>query len=84
VTTQTQTKTVLGTVVKFRAKEGYGFIRPDGQDTDIFVHFSSIYSPVNEDPIRSLVRDQRVSFQIADTERGPKAVNVRVIPQGEM
>jgi Cold shock proteins len=64
-----------GTVKWFNAEKGYGFIeREDGQG-DVFVHFSAI----NAEGYRTLVEGQRVSFEVTQDVKGPRATNVTVI-----
>jgi cold shock protein len=64
-----------GTVKWFDSKKGYGFIQPDGEKKDIFVHYSHIVG----DGYRSLEADQRVEFEIVPSAKGPQAEEVRVI-----
>ena len=60
-----------GKVKWFNETKGYGFIqRDDGQD--VFVHYTSIQG----DGFRTLSEGQRVSFEVVEGERGPKATNV--------
>lgn len=60
-----------GTVKWFSEKRGFGFIeQEDGQD--LFVHFSAIQS----EGFKTLVEGDRVSFEIEESDRGPKAKNV--------
>ncbi|MEI7991150.1 MAG: cold shock domain-containing protein [Actinomycetota bacterium] len=60
-----------GTVKFFNDQKGYGFIsRDDGED--LFVHFSNIIGSGR----RTLVQDQKVSFEIGEGRRGPEARNV--------
>ena len=61
-----------GTVRWFSRVKGYGFIQPDGQEKDVFVHFSAIKG----EGYRNLNEGQRVLFSIEDTEKGPQAVEV--------
>lgn len=63
----------FGTVKWFSRIKGYGFIAPDDQEQEIFVHFSGIEG----EGYRNLEKGQRVSFQVEETEKGPQAVNVR-------
>ena len=69
----------LGTVQWFSRVKGYGFIRPDGQEEDVFVH----YSAVRGDGYRNLNQDQRVEFTLEDTPKGPQAVDVIGLDTGE-
>ena len=57
-----------GTVKWFNAQKGFGFIQPDGNDRDVFVHISA----VERSGLGSLTEGQRVSFDIV-TERGKQA-----------
>ncbi len=61
-------------VVKwFDAKRGYGFIvHPDG-DADVFVHYSSIQS---EQRFKTLRKEQTVTFDLEEGDKGLHAVNV--------
>lgn len=60
-----------GTVKFFNNTKGFGFIKPDDSDQDVFVHTTGLVDDIKE--------DDKVSF---DTETGPKginAVNVRLV-----
>jgi CspA family cold shock protein len=61
-----------GTVQWFSRVKGYGFIRPDGQEEDVFVH----YSAIRGEGYRNLNEGQRVEFTMEDTPKGPQAVDV--------
>jgi len=63
-----------GTVKWFSDKKGYGFIEQDNGE-DIFFHFSSI----NIQGFKTLNESDRVSFDVEETDRGPKAKNVSKI-----
>lgn len=60
---------LTGTVRLWR-DEGYGFIDADG-DT-YFCHWSQLPG----DGFKSLVRGEMVQFDVEDSDRGPRAVNV--------
>ena len=63
---------IQGTVRWFSRVKGYGFIQPDGQGKDVFVHFSAIQG----EGYRNLDEGQRVEFAVEDTGKGPQAVQV--------
>jgi CspA family cold shock protein len=63
---------IQGTVRWFSRVKGYGFIQPDGQEKDVFVHFSAIQG----EGYRNLDEGQRVEFAVEDTNKGPQAVQV--------
>jgi CspA family cold shock protein len=64
-----------GTVKWFSDDKGFGFITPDDQSKDLFVHHSGIAG----DGYRSLAEGAKVSYDAESGDKGPKAVNVQVI-----
>lgn len=63
-----------GTVKWFNDRKGFGFITTsDG--SDYFVHHTSIQG----DGFKTLPEGAEVQFEIEQSDRGPKAVNVSVI-----
>ncbi len=62
-----------GTVKFFNETKGYGFISPDDGSKDVFVHITA----VEASGLRTLDRDQKVSFDVEPDQRGPKAVNIK-------
>ncbi len=60
-----------GIVKWFSDKKGFGFIERE-DDTDIFVHFSSI----NMEGFKTLAEGDRVTFDVEESDRGPAAKNV--------
>ena len=63
-----------GTVKWFNDAKGYGFISPEEGDKDLFVHMSSIQM----EGFKTLSDDQKVSYQVETSDRGPVATNVIV------
>jgi len=68
-------KRVTGKVKWFNSKKGFGFIIPDNGGKDLFVHFTAIQSS----GYKTLKEGQKVEFEIMETNKGDKAVNVKVI-----
>jgi CspA family cold shock protein len=62
-----------GTVKWFNPDKGFGFIAPDDETADVFVHFSAI----SGSGYRSLDENQKVEFDTAQGQKGPQAENVR-------
>jgi cold shock protein len=61
-----------GTIKWFNDRKGYGFIQSE-DDTDIFVHRNAI-------PIGTYLNEgDSVEFEIEKSEKGPNAINVKII-----
>ncbi len=67
----------VGRVVRFDETRGYGFIAPDDGGEDVFVHANEL---INRG-VR-VATGARVTFEVVDGERGPKAYQVRVMTDG--
>ena len=67
-----------GTVKWFNDKKGYWFIT-DNEKNDIFVHYTGIVA----DGFKGLTEGQKVTFDVIDTEKGTKAVNVKSVTESE-
>jgi cold shock protein len=66
-----------GTVKFFNAQKGYGFIAPEGGDSDVFVHISA----VEQAGLKTLHEGQRLSFDVVTDQRRGKtnAQNLKVV-----
>ena len=62
-----------GTLKRFFHDKGYGFIKVDGEEKDVFVHKTSVLEGeyINE--------GDKVEFEITEGEKGVKARNVKKI-----
>jgi len=61
-----------GKVKWFNEKKGFGFIEQEG-GPDLFVH----YSAIDSEGFKTLNEDDEVSFEVVESERGPKAHGVK-------
>ena len=66
-----------GRVKWFNNAKGFGFILPDDESEDYFVHYSSIVM----DGYKTLKAGQAVSFEMIDGPKGTHAVNVSLLDQ---
>jgi cold shock protein len=64
-----------GTVKWFNSAKGFGFIGPDRGGKDIFVHASAL----DRSGLTGLTEGQRVAVDVADGQKGPEAVSLRLI-----
>jgi len=64
-----------GTVKWFNSEKGYGFITPEDGSKDLFAHHSSIVMT----GYKSLTENQAVEFDVTESEKGPKATNIRLL-----
>ncbi|MEC7030290.1 MAG: cold-shock protein [Pseudomonadota bacterium] len=63
-----------GIVKWFNETKGYGFIKPDSGDQDVFVHISAVRNA----GMQTLQEDQRVQFEVEAGSNGKtSAVNLK-------
>lgn len=63
-----------GTVKWFNDAKGYGFLTPSDGGRDIFVHYTDIVGSGH----KSLKDSDPVSFEMGQSGKGPKAINVQL------
>ncbi len=63
---------MTGTVKWFNNAKGYGFVKADEKDDDVFVHFSAI----DMEGYRTLKEGQKVQFEITQGPKGLHAARV--------
>ena len=64
---------MTGTIKRLNTEKGFGFITPDGEDKDVFFHSSSLV----EVTFDQLHEGDKVSFDTEQSEKGPRAANVK-------
>ncbi|MEJ7794115.1 MAG: cold-shock protein [Nocardioides sp.] len=62
-----------GTVKWFNAEKGFGFIAQEDGGDDVFVHYSAIVTQ----GYKTLDENQKVEFDVTQSDKGPQAENVR-------
>lgn len=66
---------LTGKVKWFNATKAYGFITPDDNSKDIFVHVTAL----NKSGITTLKDGQAVSFEVEEDKGKKSAVNLKII-----
>lgn len=64
-----------GTVKWYNPMKGFGFIVADSGGKDIFVHATAL----ERSGITDLAEEQRVTVDVADGQKGPEAVSLRLL-----
>ncbi|MBM43733.1 MAG: cold-shock protein [Phycisphaerae bacterium] len=64
-----------GTIGRYFDQNGFGFIKPDAGEKDLFVHITE----VKTEGVSSLTEGQRVTYEEIEGQKGPKAVNVEIV-----
>lgn len=62
-----------GKIKSWLSGRGFGFIESDESGEDIFIHSSDVHGAYD------LKEGQKVKFDVQNTSKGPKAINVRLI-----
>ncbi len=60
-----------GTVKFFNNSKGFGFITPDDEGKDVFVHKNGLIDNITE--------GDKVSYDVEEGQKGLNAINVKVI-----
>ena len=63
-----------GMVKWFDSRKGFGFIEKEDGSGDVFVHFTDLAG----EGYRTLREGERVKFEIAESPKGAKAINVEL------
>jgi CspA family cold shock protein len=58
-----------GTIKFFNESKGYGFIKEEGSNQEIFVHVTGLDEKVRE--------NDKVTFEVVEGKKGVSAVNVK-------
>ena len=66
-------KRLNGTVKWFNDAKGYGFIKREDKEKDIFVHFSA----VKNSGLKYLKEGEQLTFEVEYSDKGPSAVNLQ-------
>lgn len=64
-----------GKVKWFNNQKGFGFITPEDGGKDVFVHHTSI----KMEGYKTLAEKQDVEYDLEESDKGPRAVNVRTL-----
>ena len=62
-----------GKIKWFNSKKGYGFIKDDKSNKDIFLHVSAL----EDSKLRVLKEDQKISYDIKEEKDKLQAINIK-------
>ncbi len=65
-----------GTVKMFNAEKGFGFIHSE-EGQDVFFH----YSALQMEGFKTATAGEKVEFDLEESDRGPRAANIRKITE---
>jgi len=65
--------TINGKVKWFNPTKGYGFISPNDNTKDVFVHSSA----VKDAGLSGLAEGESITFEVEEGAKGPSAVNLQ-------
>ena len=65
---------IEGTVKWFNDSKGFGFLSQEG-GPDVFVH----HSEIRAEGVKTLNEGDRVSFEVTESPKGPRAANVTAL-----
>jgi len=68
-------KVHTGVVCWFDKAKGFGFVKPDESDKDLFIHYSNIVG----EGFKTLEANQKVSFKVGANNIGPQAIEIKVL-----
>ena len=63
----------IGKVKWFNSKKGYGFIKEDKTERDIFLHVSAL----EESKLKNLKEEQQLEFEIKEENNKLQATNLK-------
>lgn len=64
-----------GIISWFRADRGYGFIKPDDNSKDVFLHLKEL----EKIGLNNIDKGQRLSFEVRKKKNKLSAVNIKLI-----
>lgn len=62
-------------IIKKLNEKGFGFITPEGETKDIFFHKNDLVGA----EFNNLREGDKVTFEKEDSEKGPRAINVKLV-----
>lgn len=70
-----------GTVARFNSGRGFGFVRPDDLGDDVFLHVRELSPGELPEELRD---GTPVSYDVEQTDKGLRAVRVRILATEEL